>query len=33
MPDMDGNNEAKRYHADIAQKTEGVYCNDIITQV
>ena len=25
MPDMDGNKEAKQYHADIAQKTEGFF--------
>ena len=25
MPDMDGNKEAKRYNADIAQKTEGFF--------
>jgi putative autoinducer-2 (AI-2) aldolase len=25
MPDMDGNKEAKQYHPDIAQKTEGFF--------
>ena len=25
MPDMDGNKDAKQYHADIAQKTEGFF--------
>ncbi len=25
MPDMDGNKEAKQYHADVVQKTEGFF--------